>query len=131
MCARAHNNPHACFYSAFMEVDMTAPILNTKAKLASLALLSGIAFAAVPADAQSDNGATPVGLYLGLGAGINQPEDSTANVQSPPPGSSAPTVFGFGTGYNLVGALGYKWNPNIRTEFEFDYRHADADTING
>ena len=109
---------------------MSALIMKTKAKFASLALLSGVAFAATPAAAQSDSNATPTGFYMGLGAGVNQPEDSTATVRTSPT-SSAPTVFGFGTGYNLLGALGYKWNPNIRTELEFDYRHADAGTING
>lgn len=109
---------------------MTAPVMTKKARLVSLVLLSGATIAAPPAKAQSDNYATPVGLYMGLGVGVNQPTDSTAHVQSSS-GGSAPTVFGFGTGYNLLGALGYKWNPNIRTELEFDYRHSDADNVNG
>jgi opacity protein-like surface antigen len=76
-----------------------------------------------------DYGSGPTGLYLGVGAGLNQPVKSDSRLRTG--NTDVPTVFDFGTGYNIVGALGYKWNTNFRTELEFDYRHAGMDRING
>jgi len=73
--------------------------------------------------------ATQTGPYLSLGAGVNMPEHQRLYA----PGSSPAVTdsFSFDTGFEGVGAFGYKWNSGLRTELEVDYRHADVDTANG
>src|SRR5262245_6763926 len=82
--------------------------------------LAGLSMMAVPALAQ-DRMAPQTGLYLAAGAGLNQPSDADSRVR---PSPFVTDVVEFGTGYNLVGAVGYKWTSGLRTELEFDYRRA-------
>jgi opacity protein-like surface antigen len=102
------------------EIYMTT-IKAVKAGFAGAAAVLGAACLSPDAHAQ-----TATGAYVGVGAGLNMPTNSTTTVDA-----GVPTNLDFNTGYNVLGTIGYKWNPNIRTEFEVDYRRAGIGNVNG
>ena len=80
-------------------------------------MLAGAAAVALTGIAAAD---TPDGVYLGLAGGANWVEDD----------------FFFGkfdmqTGYYVGGTVGYKFDFNLRTEFELGYRSNDYDFFGG
>ena len=81
--------------------------------------------AALPFAAQ----AQPItGLYIGGGAGYNLLGDQSGSVDkmpgrsSPPLPLSQPVKIGFGSGFALVGTVGYGVGNGVRLEVEGDYR---------
>jgi opacity protein-like surface antigen len=92
-----------------------------KSGLAALGLLTGSALISA-AYAQDGDSGMDRRFYIGAGAGLNEATDSTP---------SNGNRYDFGSGYNILGTVGYKWTPNIRTELELDYRHASMNNING
>lgn len=94
----------------------------THGVLAAAGLLSCAVLMTAPAHAADDNDPMAHRLYVGAGAGLNEVTDSTP---------SNGNTYDFGSGYNILGTVGYRWTPNIRTELELDYRRAAMDNING
>ena len=74
-------------------------------------LLAGAAAVALIGSAAAN---TPDGFYLGLGAGANWVEDNDY--------FRGKTRDGADTGYYVGGTVGYKFDFNLRTEFELSYR---------
>jgi opacity protein-like surface antigen len=91
--------------------------VRTVAGAVLFALLVGAAHAA---QAQMTN----TGFYGQIAGGLNMPIDSNAN--SVTGGTVTPTNVRFRTGYNILGAVGIKWDSGFRTELEAGYRAADV-----
>ncbi len=69
------------------------------------------------------------GPYVSGAAGLHFAEGTAFDIEQP----TLPTTVGavkFETGYNLVAALGYRFE-NMRAELEVGYRTAGADTVDG
>jgi outer membrane protein OmpA-like peptidoglycan-associated protein len=80
---------------------------------------------------------TPVpGPYISLGAGITVPEPDHGDILGPVPGPGLarpriPTKFSWDTGYNVIGAFGWKTRIGLRPEIELGWRSAAIDRVNG
>jgi opacity protein-like surface antigen len=66
------------------------------------------------------------GPYVSLGVGANFLNDANTTGSN---GSSAGVDYNAGTA--AIGALGYRFDKNWRTEFELGYRHNNIDSVNG
>ena len=80
-------------------------------------MLAGAAAVALTGIAAAD---TPDGVYLGLAGGGNWVEDDFFFGK-----------FDMNTGYYVGGTVGYKFDFNLRTEFELSYRSNDYDFFGG
>lgn len=86
----------------------------------------GLGFAALASSATS---AAELGPYVSGAAGLHFAESTAFKIERPGLATIGSAVK-FETGYNLVAALGYRFD-NMRTELEVGYRKAGADTVDG
>jgi len=112
------------------ETKLELVMKNMKfALLSSLAAVSLTAMAASPSFAQE----LEQGTYFSLGAGATMPATSSVDYRAP--GIAGGAAIGaptkFDTGYILSGAIGYRWSPVVRTEFEINWRKAGVESIAG
>lgn len=84
--------------------------------------VSALALLAAPSFAAQD----VKGFYVGAGAGLTVPMDN--EIESNTAGI-ATHKLSFDPGWLVNGQVGYKYGNGLRTELEFGYRQAEADTI--
>ena len=113
-------------------------MLKSISRTIAVVLTGGIAAVALMSGAASAQD-TGTGNYLSLGAGLNWSKDRQLNSTFPAgatgPAATTPSARSgstdFNTGFNVVGALGHKWDSGLRGELEFGFSRNALETLYG
>lgn len=89
-------------------------------KLRGWILAAAMTVAATGAASAQDQG-----WYVGIGGGVNFPEESDIS------GGAVSTDADFDTGWAAIGSIGYAYGNGLRTEIELGYRQNDIGDLSG